>query len=311
MKADDLRSIQAADAARALAEEQRRSEAMAAMQAASPSSIMTKWSGANKAVLSFREIQELEEQNRIAAEPAAASIHAGAAFSGSWGRNTNMASTPSKQMQQQQAPKTPAAAPAAAPAVQVAPVVEEEEDIWGSKPSVPTPTVASKLAATFAAQPKDTVSKPAQSRQQQQQQGKTAASAVAASTPLAASASAAPSTPAKKVVENTFGGPQMSLEFENWCRVELEKISGSSDVTLVHFLLTLDSRSQIEEYIAEYLGQSDKTSKFTAGFLRFRDQALAKAHSASAAAIASPLPASAAAAAAAADKKRSKMNKKK
>jgi len=191
----------------------------------------------------------------------------------------------------------------------------EEEDIWGgSKPAAqaqPAVSVASKLAATFAAQPRqDTLSKPAVNKQQQAKP----TAAPAATTPTAAS-SAAPATPVKstsKPSENSFGGPSMSVEFESFCRSSLEQLTGSSDLTLAHFLLTLDSRSQIEEYIAEYLGRSPESAKFTAGFIRHRDQALAKSQgSSSAAAFGSPLPASAAVAAQIADAKRKKQNRKK
>lgn len=83
-----------------------------------------------------------------------------------------------------------------------------------------------------------------------------------------------------------------------------------SDVTLAHFLLTLESRSQIEEYIIESLGNTAEAKRFAAGFLKHRDAANSKtAHTLNT--MSSPLPASVATAAAVADQKRKKMLKKK
>merc|ERR1712166_1466768 len=49
----------------------------------------------------------------------------------------------------------------------------------------------------------------------------------------------------KKGTPNVFGGPAMSLEMEEWCKEQLTVLCGSPDITLAHYLMTIDSPSQI------------------------------------------------------------------
>jgi len=309
----DLRAIQAADAQRAAVAEAERMKQLQAMQATQNTSILAKWGGANSKILSLREIQEMESeaqrnQETVAQPSAATAMATNTAFTGAWGGSPI---------------KAPPTAQASRPSAE-----NEEDDIWGSgsQPAVPSPsqpTVAAKLAARLA-QSKDTMSRPATQTKTKTatgtapQSSPTAASSTAASSTRTPSTSAAAattssslSTPAKKERprENSFGGPQMSLEFEKWCRDQMQKIAGTDDLTLAHFLLTVESRGQIEEYIFETLGRTSETQKFASGFMQRRDQALQKHHAAQHAQLVSPLPASAAAAAAAADKKRRKQKK--
>lgn len=62
-------------------------------------------------------------------------------------------------------------------------------------------------------------------------------------------------------------GSSLSPEFRDWCHAELLDITGSSDLSLVEFLMTLASRSEVAEYIQLYLGQSERIASFTASFL--------------------------------------------
>ena len=60
------------------------------------------------------------------------------------------------------------------------------------------------------------------------------------------SASAAASTP--------FGGPSMSNEFKMWCSAQMQALTGSEDLTLIEFLMSLSSAADVKEYVSQYLG---------------------------------------------------------
>ena len=63
----------------------------------------------------------------------------------------------------------------------------------------------------------------------------------------------------------------MSPEFTAWCAVHLPPLTHSSDLTLPHYLMTLDSPSQVREYIHEYLGTGEAVDAFCEGFLRMKE----------------------------------------
>jgi len=70
-------------------------------------------------------------------------------------------------------------------------------------------------------------------------------------------------------VSNVFGGPQMSIEFEQWCKKQLAKIPKSNgDISLAHYLMTLDNAATIREYITQYLGEGEAVTEFAEGFLQ-------------------------------------------
>jgi hypothetical protein len=57
-------------------------------------------------------------------------------------------------------------------------------------------------------------------------------------------------------VNTDFGGVVMSKEMSDWCSVQLKKLNGTEDLTLVHFCMTLNSAAEIKEYLVQYLGSS-------------------------------------------------------
>jgi len=77
---------------------------------------------------------------------------------------------------------------------------------------------------------------------------------------------------------NEFGGPVMSKEFEDWCKMHLEKLVGSPDTTLVNFLMGVDSESEIREHLYTYLGKSKEVKEFAAGFIQQKDFQRKKTH---------------------------------
>jgi len=69
----------------------------------------------------------------------------------------------------------------------------------------------------------------------------------------------------------------MSLEFEQWCKKQLARIQKSNtDISLAHYLMTLDNPTAIRETITQYLGDSDIAKEFADGFLQNKGFELAK-----------------------------------
>ena len=129
-----------------------------------------------------------------------------------------------------------------------------------------TPTAPKPQAA-----PAQQAKPPAQAAPQQRQPQPTSApasssnSASSATTQLAGAAAA--------------GWP---IGFLRWCEAEATKVLGAGsggappDLTLLEFLLTLDSPSETAEYISMYFGNSAATSKFAAAFINKKAEAKRK-----------------------------------
>jgi hypothetical protein len=64
-------------------------------------------------------------------------------------------------------------------------------------------------------------------------------------------ASCAPCTPC---------APLSAGAFREWCAQQMRALSGSDDVTLCEFLLTVEANSEVAEYITMYLGSSPAVS---------------------------------------------------
>jgi len=54
-------------------------------------------------------------------------------------------------------------------------------------------------------------------------------------------------------------------------KTELKKLTGTDDLTLAHYLITLDSPEQISEYIHEYLGSSSAVDDFASAFIKLKE----------------------------------------
>jgi len=80
-------------------------------------------------------------------------------------------------------------------------------------------------------------------------------------------------TPSKKhnENENPFGGAQMSTELREWSKIQLNELTGSSELTLAHYLMTLKSPLQIEEHAHSVLGNSPRVNEFIAEFIRHKE----------------------------------------
>lgn len=62
----------------------------------------------------------------------------------------------------------------------------------------------------------------------------------------------------------------MSPEFKKWCQVEMKKLTGKTDLTLVNFLMAVQDEEQVREYIQKYLGSNDGYEEFANKFLAQR-----------------------------------------
>ena len=54
----------------------------------------------------------------------------------------------------------------------------------------------------------------------------------------------------------------MTREFAEWCVIQLQKINGSNDLTLLKFCLALESSAEIREYLAAYLGSTPQVMRY-------------------------------------------------
>ncbi|GIL80796.1 hypothetical protein Vretimale_9093 [Volvox reticuliferus] len=72
------------------------------------------------------------------------------------------------------------------------------------------------------------------------------------------------------------GEIQMSAEFRNWCRAKMVEFFGNDDLSLVHFLLSVNSRSEVADYCQMYMRGKPNVSTFVADFLKRKDAELAR-----------------------------------
>ena len=71
--------------------------------------------------------------------------------------------------------------------------------------------------------------------------------------------------------KESFGGKEMSKDMADWCTVQLKRLNGSDDLTLVQFCMSLDSAVEIRQYLSEYLGSSPAVTNFATDFINYRE----------------------------------------
>jgi len=75
-----------------------------------------------------------------------------------------------------------------------------------------------------------------------------------------------------KQTADEFGeSGKMSPELERWSREQMKKISGSDDLTLVSFCMTLNDSSEIKQYLTAYLGSTPQVNNFASEFINRKD----------------------------------------
>ena len=71
--------------------------------------------------------------------------------------------------------------------------------------------------------------------------------------------------------QKAFGGPVATSDpkaLETWSKTQLKKITGSDDLTLVHFCMTLADSSEIRQYLSLYLGSTPQVAAFANEFIQ-------------------------------------------
>jgi hypothetical protein len=81
---------------------------------------------------------------------------------------------------------------------------------------------------------------------------------------LRSSSTASASTPAEEF------GATLSPALEKWCKEEMEKLTGSDDLTLIGFCMTLTDANEVRQYLQAYLGNGVKVSSFATEFINKR-----------------------------------------
>ncbi len=98
--------------------------------------------------------------------------------------------------------------------------------------------------------------------------GPSVASAMNKSSPLTlqqrSSSNASGSTPAEEF------GATLSPTLEKWCKEQMEKLTGSDDLTLIGFCMTLTDANEIRQYLQAYLGNGPKINAFATDFINKR-----------------------------------------
>jgi len=71
--------------------------------------------------------------------------------------------------------------------------------------------------------------------------------------------------------KNDFGGKSMNVQFREWCQAEMNKLG--ADMALAEFCFTIDSASDIREYMRDYLGSTPQVSSFATEFIQRKGMA--------------------------------------
>merc|ERR1711862_1035588 len=62
-------------------------------------------------------------------------------------------------------------------------------------------------------------------------------------------------------------GASMTPALESWCKDKMQKLTGSDDLTLISFCMTLNDLVEIRQYLAAYLGSTPEVSNFANEFI--------------------------------------------
>jgi len=99
--------------------------------------------------------------------------------------------------------------------------------------------------------------------------GQPASSRVVKAAPAASEGKGAKDSGRPSALENSgASGVPMTPEFRDWCESQMSKLTGDDDLTLIEFLMSLDSSGEIAEYIKTYLGATPVVSSFITEFIR-------------------------------------------
>lgn len=85
--------------------------------------------------------------------------------------------------------------------------------------------------------------------------------------------------PARPMAPALGSGSAATNTFEGWCKAQLKKITGSDDLTLIQFCMTLDDTSEIRQYLSMYLGSTPQVATFANEFIKKKQSNKAAANS--------------------------------
>lgn len=63
-------------------------------------------------------------------------------------------------------------------------------------------------------------------------------------------------------------------EFDNWCKSEVKKLTGSTDTSLLLSCLNMESSAKIREFIRDLYGSKPEVSNFATEFIRRKEKSL-------------------------------------
>ena len=71
----------------------------------------------------------------------------------------------------------------------------------------------------------------------------------------------------QKTMEEFGANDKMTPVLENWCKDQMRKLSGSDDLTLIAFCMTLSDSVEIKGYLTAYLGSTPQVNNFATEFI--------------------------------------------
>lgn len=74
-------------------------------------------------------------------------------------------------------------------------------------------------------------------------------------------------TSTQKTMEEFGANGKMTPVLESWCKDQMRKLSGSDDLTLIAFCMTLSDPVEIKGYLTAYLGSSSQVNNFATEFI--------------------------------------------
>ncbi len=74
-------------------------------------------------------------------------------------------------------------------------------------------------------------------------------------------------TSTQKTMEEFGANGKMNPALESWCKDQMRKLSGSDDLTLIAFCMTLSDAVEIKGYLTAYLGSSSQVNNFATEFI--------------------------------------------
>ena len=139
---------------------------------------------------------------------------------------------------------------------------------WSGAAVIPTPGGSTSILSSSAVVPGGNVGTSMQQSRVKQQASVTIAQKQAMTQTQ--------SSTTQKTMEEFGANGKMSPALETWCKDQMRKLSGSDDLTLVAFCMTLSDPIEIRQYLTAYLGSSPQVNNFATDFINKKTGATKK-----------------------------------